>query len=275
MSIDMEIEIDDIINAANYENICDYSIIPPENKLFDNKILEDNCSIFCKTDYLGYLFENIKNSNKKYILLTHHSDYPITKEIFLNKPKCIKKWYAINPTYENKDLISIPLGIKTHQGVYHEEKYKSNWFMNSLKKLREIKKEDKIYCNWGNTNPTRNEIIKKLKDNGIQFTLESNIPFETYAMNMAKHRFVISPPGNGIDCHRTWESIYLGCIPIVIKNYIYKNWKCLPILQVDDYSNIKMNELFDFLNKKFSYEKITIKYWKSLIKNDFKIFKEE
>jgi len=35
--------------------------------------------------------------------------------------------------------------------------------------------------------------------------------------NMATHQFVISPPGNGIDCHRTWEAIALGSIPIVSK----------------------------------------------------------
>lgn len=272
---DIEIKNDNIINAANYEKICDYSIIPPENKSFDDKILSKNCSIFCKTDFLGYLFENIKKSDKKHILLTHHSDYPITKEIFLNRPKCIKKWYAINPTHKDDNLIAIPLGIKTHRGIYYEEKYKSNWFMNSLKSLRKTKKENKIYCNWSNTNPIRNEIIKKLENNQIPFTLESNLSFENYVLNMSKHKFVLSPPGNGIDCHRTWESLYLGCIPIVIKDYIYDNWKDLPILQVDDYSNIKINELFDFLNKKFSYEKITIKYWQSLIKNDLKIFKEE
>ena len=30
------------------------------------------------------------------------------------------------------------------------------------------------------------------------------------------HRFVLSPPGHGLDCHRTWEAILLGAIPIVV-----------------------------------------------------------
>lgn len=28
-------------------------------------------------------------------------------------------------------------------------------------------------------------------------------------------KFVLSPPGNGPDCHRTWEAMYLGAIPVV------------------------------------------------------------
>lgn len=31
----------------------------------------------------------------------------------------------------------------------------------------------------------------------------------------SKHRFVMSPMGNGVDCHRTWEALALGAIPVV------------------------------------------------------------
>ena len=30
--------------------------------------------------------------------------------------------------------------------------------------------------------------------------------------------FIISPPGNGIDTHRVWETIYAGSYPVVEKN---------------------------------------------------------
>ena len=30
-----------------------------------------------------------------------------------------------------------------------------------------------------------------------------------------EYAFVISPHGGGYDCHRTWEALVLGCIPIV------------------------------------------------------------
>ena len=32
---------------------------------------------------------------------------------------------------------------------------------------------------------------------------------------MIKYTFILSPAGIGLDCHRTWEALCLGCIPIV------------------------------------------------------------
>ena len=232
----MDNKLENILNAANYEKLCDYSIIPPENKIFVADILEKNAVIFCKTDFLNNLFECINGSNYNYHLITHHSDYPIDKYLYSHKPSCIKKWFAINPTFKNENLIAIPLGLKTHKGIYLEERYKTTWFAENIKKLKKNLKEFKIYCNWTSTNSDRNTIIETLERNNVDFTHESNKSFEEYATSMSKHRFVVSPPGNGIDCHRTWESLYLGCIPIVIKNYIYDGWQDLPILQVNNYS---------------------------------------
>jgi len=54
----------------------------------------------------------------------------------------------------------------------------------------------------------------------------------------SKYRFGLSPPGNGNDCHRTWEMLMFGMIPIVKSSkmdllyskfdlpvVIVKNWK--------------------------------------------------
>ena len=32
---------------------------------------------------------------------------------------------------------------------------------------------------------------------------------------MAAYQYIVSPRGNGLDCHRFWEAQYLGVIPIV------------------------------------------------------------
>lgn len=263
----MSADITTIINAANYENLCDFSVIPPEGKHITKNMFNEDGIIFCKTDFLPYLFSSIQNSNKTYILITHHSDYSIDSKIFSLKPNCIKKWFAINPTFRHPDLIAIPLGVKTHSGIYYEKQYMTPWFASNINSLLKTPKSNNIYCNWNNTNPNRNNIIEKLKTNNLDFTLEHGMPFDEYAKSMASHRFVISPPGNGIDCHRTWESLYLGSVPIVIKDYIYEDWKDLPILQVDDYSEINQDMLENFLKKEFNLEKLYISYWKDRIRN--------
>lgn len=261
------IDINNYINAATYEDICDYSIILDEGKVVTEEILTKDCIIFCKTDHIEYLFSCIKNTKKNYVIITHHSDYPIDNYRFSLKPNNVKKWFAINSTITDISITGIPLGIKTHKGIYLEEQYKTKWFINSIEDLKKNKKENILYCNWNNTNPYRNNIISKLETNNIIYKLENNIPFEEYIENMSKCKYVISPPGNGIDCHRTWEALYVGCIPIVIKNKIYEDWSELPILQVNDYSELSIELLDNFSNNCFIYDKLYMNYWKKIIKN--------
>jgi hypothetical protein len=264
----MELETNfDFINAATYEDICDFSIIPPDGKVFTDDILYQDSIIFCKTDYIEYLFSNLRRSDKNYVVITHHSDYPINDLRFSLKPDNVKKWFAINPTVHDDSLICIPLGLKTHKGIYLEERYMTKWFVKNIESLKSNIKENVIYCNWTSTNPFRNNIISVLEQKNINFKLEGNLTFDEYATNMSKCKYVISPPGNGIDCHRTWESLYMGCIPIVIKHSIYDNWSELPILQVNDYSELTNEMLESFSKMEFKYDKIYMYYWKKLIKN--------
>jgi hypothetical protein len=181
------------------------------------------------------------------------------------KPNNVKKWFAINTTVIDESLIVIPLGLKTHKGIYLEERYMTNWLIPEIKNLSENKKEKIVYCNWTNTNPYRNTIITKLQSNNVSYKLEYDLTFDEYAKNMSKCKFVISPPGNGIDCHRTWEALYMGCIPIVIKDNIYNNWN-LPIIQVNDYSDLTNEMLDSFIEKEFNYDMLYMPYWEKIIK---------
>jgi len=46
-----------------------------------------------------------------------------------------------------------------------------------------------------------------------------------------------SPPGNGWDCHRTWEALALGCVPLILRHSlggIFDDvFKGLPVAFVD------------------------------------------
>lgn len=262
----MTFDIHNILNAYNYETVCRYTYLPTYGKHITVDILNGSGNIFSKTDFIADLFSQLANSKGPYNLITHHSDYPITEEMFVLKPKCIKKWFALNPVYHHPDLIPLPLGLKTHAGYYVEPQYMTEWFAYNISRLRQIPKTENIYCNWNTTNLERNKIKAQLDDRGIAYTYDTSLPFNSYIERMSKHKFVISPPGNGIDCHRTWEALYVGSIPIVIKNKIYDTWADLPILQVEDYKQITQEMLDEFSTRTFDLTKLTIEYWKSVIK---------
>ena len=84
---------------------------------------------------------------------------------------------------------------------------------------------------------------------------------------------VISPKGNGIDCHRTWECLYLGVIPIVEKSTHMSYFNDLPILFVDNYNDISieyLNQIYiEFQHKSFNLDKLSLSYWKHKIKGHF------
>ena len=263
----------DYINVNTYEDVADYFIIPKENKLFTADFLKKGGIIFAKTDFIDYLFDNLRFSTHKYILITNHSDYPIDFNRFSKKPPCIKKWFAINVDFKHSDLIPIPLGLYASRGFTKNVyiKFDIDWFLENIERLRNnSKNEIELYCNWAKTNISRNNIINKLKDNNIKYFWESGLTYEDYCESMSKYKFIVSPPGNGIDCFRTYEALYFGCIPIVIKHHIYNNWKELPIIQVNDYSEVTYDLLYSYLNKEYNYEKLYMSYWGKLIKETFK-----
>jgi len=261
----MTFNISNILNAYNYETICKYTYLPTYGKYLSSDTVISTGNIFCKTDFVLELFSELINSQGSYNLITHHSDYPITEELFYKKPKCIKKWFALNPVFQHTDLIPLPLGLKTHAGYYVEPQYMTEWFAYNINRLRLKPKIKNIYCNWNSTNIERNKIKGQLVESNINFTYNTNIPFNDYIEEMADHKYVISPPGNGIDCHRTWEALYVGCIPIVIENPIYNSWKDLPILQVKDYTAITQSLLDEFSSRSFDLTKLNIEYWRNVI----------
>ena len=102
-------------------------------------------------------------------------------------------------------------------------------------------------------------------------TGEMNVSWGDYYRQIASHKFVFSPRGNGIDCHRTWEALYLRTIPIVIRSVTMNEFSDLPILFIDKWEDLSYNKLLDFYeaskSKLFDLSAMKITYWKDLIKN--------
>mmetsp|Transcript_72381 Transcript_72381/g.132485 ORF Transcript_72381/g.132485 Transcript_72381/m.132485 type:complete len:394 (+) Transcript_72381:80-1261(+) len=43
-------------------------------------------------------------------------------------------------------------------------------------------------------------------------------PISVYLKKISEHKAVLSPPGGGYDCHRTWEALAVGSVPLVLWN---------------------------------------------------------
>jgi len=62
--------------------------------------------------------------------------------------------------------------------------------------------------------PTRRAVFKALNESGLVELVFGKRRRDMWA-EMARHAFVVSPVGHGLDAHRTWEAVSLGCIVLV------------------------------------------------------------
>ena len=109
----------------------------------------------------------------------------------------------------------------------------------------------------------RQFIINNLHKKGITNKL---IEHTHYFDALPSYKFIVSPEGNGVDCHRHYEAIIAGCIPIVEYNsQIEEKYKNCPILYTKDYSEIneeylikKYNEMID---TQFDFSRLFLSYY--------------
>jgi hypothetical protein len=126
------------------------------------------------------------------------------------------------------------------------------------------------------TNVDRYSFVKCIsKKSGVQI---DELP-KIYERNR-QYPFWLSPRGGGIDCHRTWEALYLDIIPIVWNNSLNVLYENLPVVIINDYEELNEKFLYDKLNeiskkklskeKVYQYEKLRNAYWRRLILNKSK-----
>jgi hypothetical protein len=218
-------------------------------------------------DYVLIFMHNFYNILSEGIsIISHCSDHGIyEKDMVLDLPK-IKNWYGINCHVRNQKVVPLPIGMTTCN--------KRHGDMGLLQKVIDKKCEKKrlLYVNCDiRSNPgLRKPIVDLMKSKGYSTIVgEKPLDQEEYWTQLASSKFVISPPGNGVDCHRIWESIYLGTIPVVAKSPVFKTFSHLPILFIDDWNEVSDKFLerkyAEFSQKTFDTEMCYMDYWKQII----------
>jgi len=251
---------------ANIKHNCNqiiYNNEPVTNHVLE--IINSSTIFFVKTDHLNFFTYNIlPHIYKKFILITHNSDILTGQHSAIYNNKFLIKWYGQNmlPNYNIDKMIGIPIGLENSQWKGYD--------YNICKKYKTNIKDKLLYFNFSlTTNNERVCVEKQLLENGV--IRNERADWENYIKELSTHKFAASPEGNGIDCHRVWECIYVGCIPIVKKNIVmFEFFKELPILWVQDFKCITSDFLIEeyklFQDKNFNTEKATMSYWNSIIR---------
>ena len=115
----------------------------------------------------------------------------------------------------------------------------------------------------GQAKINRASICKTLENNGFH---NQSLTSADYFNTLPSYKFVISPEGNGVDCHRHYEALMAGCIPIVEENPIIREkYGNVPILWTKDYSEITETYLLEnykiMLKRQWDFSKLFLSYW--------------
>lgn len=245
----------DFIDGDYFESLADFSFGDMYSKNISQpsyQVLKgifdkfENPIIFIETHRLGLLFRDLQNfPNNRCRIIAHNSDATFGEDLLRHLPDNVDKLWCQNYNYIETDrLKSLPIGLERVR--WFPEQRKQELLYNIMQE--EVERTELVYMNFNpGTNPIRKQIYDSLKDKDfINIEMVGNGgDYKNYLMNLKKHKFVISPPGNGIDCHRNWEAIYCGCIPIVLDSYFTLNiFKHSSVLRVNNFDNLTI-DLFE------------------------------
>ena len=244
---------------------------------YDFSNCKNGSTIYICSSAIKYFISYIcKNIPYKIILVTGDCDETCWEDIFskyedflyfIENDKIIH-WFSQNCTTIHPKLTQIPIGLDYHTMSNHHPTWGP--------KLKPLEQEQilqkiitsqsfKLYCDrelrcysnfhfsvktkYGND---RIDAYNKIPKHLIYYE-PSHVLRETSWNNQTKYCFVISPHGNGLDCHRTWEALLLGCIPIVKTSNLDTLYIDLPVLIVQQWSdiseNLLKNTIYEFKNK--------------------------
>jgi len=223
--------------------------------------------IFVESPLLGEFYEKIvKNLKNPIILIVTNGDENFNESSsYIFDHPMIYYAFVQNILFKHNKIQAIPIGLENL-------KYLENGIIFDFLKYKTIRrKKCKILVNFSiSTNPLEREkafnIFEKL-DYSLCFSNKKPVP--VYRKIASNYQYVLSPPGNGFDCHRTWEAIILNSIPIVKENVFFTYFPDLPVLALRRWEDIyafTKNDLEAYY--KDNYHKIIncpylyYKYWK-------------
>ncbi len=197
-----------------------------------------------------------------FVLVTHNSDMSVpTKEFkWVLDDKRILAWFAQNPDYEHNKLFPIPIGVANTRWIHGN--------VTAIKQAVYIHRKPfaqrttLLYVNF------EVETNKKVRSKALNWaigltkvTQRKSVSFETYLKDIGNAKFVLSPPGNGLDCHRTWEAMIMGAIPIVLRSTLDPLFTNESVLIIDDWEQVTLDYLNSLDYPLVPSRKVLAKYW--------------
>jgi hypothetical protein len=249
----MEKTTSEFVSGYEFHKLAHHSFCPRYPINLNPQSIKENDLIFVNLDSLSD-FLNIFSSNppkNKFRLITHNSDGSFNHQHLDRLLPYVSEIYPINCALKGSAIIKkIPLG-------FVDNIYKPHHIFKKIRDKNDVKSIF-VYMNFAiNTNYTKRTECQQIFSNKTWVLSQSDIPAEDFYIQLSKSKYVLSPEGTGVDCHRIYESIFLDAIPIIKSCFLDDFYERLPILIVKNWEDATE----DFLVENYSFYFERLKKW--------------
>lgn len=249
------------ISGDSFREIADHIYDDTTHKFHMERVKKGD-TIFVSTRELPLFFSVVHPQLKEpYILLTHNGieNVPGPFKSYLEDDQLFA-WFGKNVTIKHPKMYPLPIGLAN-----------MFWRHGNVDQLRRVmgkkfQKNHLVYLNlWKVTCPGERDLIYKKFEKAPETFVGAKKSYGEFLTDLASSSFVFSPRGTSLDCHRTWEAMLLGCVPIVKRSAIDQVYDDLPVLLIDDWDQVTLEMLKEeagrFVNRRFKTEKLYLPYY--------------
>ena len=259
-------------------------------------------TIYVGAQYLQSFSKLIQYVPFNFVLISGDADTTVPDDISgwkdILASKHMLRWYAQNLAWQNAHAVDdsyklrhLPIGLDLHT-LHTRAANVAHWGpaatpLEQVGQLMDVasvapdfrSRIPQLFCNFHLNKPQRSYFfVTHTADRAeAEISLRSirNVAFfqdtkknrlDTWT-EQSRYAFVASPHGVGLDCHRTWEALALGSVPVVKTSPLNHLYDDLPVLIVDSWDAVTPALLADKQKEfasnfsKFNLKRLTLQYW--------------
>jgi hypothetical protein len=196
--------------------------------------------LFCYThvlqSHLGHLMSVLRQIHGPFSLYFHNSDDAFCRSHYLELATLPNLTTIHSQNNTVPEVVPLPIGLANSQ-----------WGHGKREVLQSVMdspptRDLGVYFHFNvDTNREKRARCKTiLTQKGLSWS--PAMAFEEYIPFLARHRYCITPDGNGLDTHRFWECVYLGVVPIVVKSELIRP-SGIEYVQLDSWDDLDVHAM--------------------------------
>jgi hypothetical protein len=154
---------------------------------------------------------------------------------FNDIPDNVVRWFCTNLDVEHPRIEWLPFGLNDDgPGASY------------VPEFMEREKTGLAYANFQNNTMGRVRLNRWAENQSwLTHRPPASLPIREFLADVASHKFTLCPFGNGLDCYRIYEALYLGSVPILEPSRFsrYLAEADLPVLVVDSFYSLRPEHL--------------------------------